>query len=276
MSTQLKIITATIIFVLAIAGCEALPPQMPSPEVRQILDLKTPRYTGGLTLEDRALADRIHKALLSRYFAVCDPFNSFQGELVSSDFGKPTPLPSLDGVDPDLALLIRALDHDRQEVRDTAAYTLGLLGPSARAAEPFLRAKFNRPTVRGGWFGVGLEGISCEPVGSMGARQTIPNEIFPFPDDLTSSAFSTEQKNAAAATLANLYLDPDVLYPPDLLAEYFSGLDTRPALDVAHRVLLRILEAPQINVRTQIEAVAAMNSIEDTWPDSLPVLLRNL
>ena len=54
-----------------------------------------------------------------------------------------------------------------------------------------------------------------------------------------------------------------MLYPPDLLAEYFSGLDTRPALDVAHRVLLRILEAPQINVRTQIEAVAAMNSIEE-------------
>src|SRR5258706_11665104 len=76
-------------------------PYVPPDYLAAVLRVNTPNYTGGLTREDRGIADRIQAALLSRYYADCGNPNPNAGILVG--LGKDAAnkeLPSLDGIDP--------------------------------------------------------------------------------------------------------------------------------------------------------------------------------
>ena len=250
--------------ILAMQSCMTVPLREPSAIVRQVLSVNTSNYTGGLSTADRDLARRIANSLVDRFYKGCDPPNSFMGELVSLGGDGSKKLPSLSGVDPDLAFLIRALDAPRQEVRDVAAYTIGLLGPSANAAQPFLEAKFIARDTKGAWYNLALERVSCQPVATANFTQTIPDSVL-HPSGTPQSI---------PAIIAQLYLDPDVEYPPGTLSNAYESFDNI-SLDFVGPLIREILERPALSEQKRIEAVLALGKLSmDELEKALPPLLE--
>jgi HEAT repeat protein len=237
----------------------------PSEIVTEVLKVNTPNYNGGLTRADRGIADQIHTALLSRYYTNCRDPNPNAGVLVSlGNNAKEKELPLLDRIDPDLAFLIRALDNPNQEVRDVAAYTIALLGPSANAAQPFLERKFRTRDVKGGWYNFALENVSCQPISSPGVRDAIPDTI----RSTGSLANASDQY-----VVASLYLDRDVEFPPGLLRQAFEHIGKGG--DNAGPSLIEILKNDAYGVGKQTEAAEALSELDESYTkEALPALIH--
>lgn len=216
----------------AVIGQEVAPSQL----LASLVELDAPTYAGGLTVDHRALADRISQSIASRFGDDRDCGRPYPGNVIGIP-QIPERLPSLDSVDPDLAFLIRALDSPSQEVRDVAAYTIGLLGPVAGEAAPFLEAKYADDSLMGGWFGVALERVTCDPVEDPEQYRTVPEAYFDARDDESSDA-----------VIARLYLDENVEYPPWLLGY------SRDAEDL----LRQIVESPALSARKHMEALCLL------------------
>lgn len=234
-----------------------------------MLALDRANYNGGQSREDRAVADAIHAAMASRYTGTCEAPDPRAGELVGfiGDRAKRR-LPSLDRVDPDLAALIRALDHPRQEVRDVAAYTLGLLGPSAKDAIPFLEAKFGAHELpKGGWFNFAYGRVSCQQVSSADARHALPDALIP-PGPPPQEYFEKMD-----ALLVTLYRDPDYEYPPGFLSDNF----TASSADAAD-MIARILDDPALSEQKRSEAAyVLLNRVKpEALGPALPALLHQI
>lgn len=229
--------------------------------------LDTRHYTGGLTRADRALAEQIRALMAPRYTATCGRPDPMSGTLVSTDIdGTRTVPPSSKGVDPDFQTLIRALDDPRQEVRDVAAYTIGLLGPGAKAAEPILGKKFSSRE-RGGWYNSAYGRITCSAV-------VVPDLVRVVPSDLLPAAEPRQDYNVRVLTmLADLYLDPDVEYPPGILGDP----DSAPSIDAVQLCLLlaKILDDSTLSDRKRFEAAVVLGRAEpDAVRAVLPILYR--
>jgi HEAT repeat protein len=212
--------------------------------------LDTPNYIGGLTRQDRAMAARIHAAMAPRYTAVCNPARPEDGVLIGKMDDK-TAVPPLASDDPDLAGLVRALDAPRQEVRDVAAYVIGLLGPSAKAALPTLEKRFGSDV--GGWVNFAYGAVSCQSVAGADFRHTLPPSLLPpehpWKDFLAKSA----------RLMATLYLDPDIEYPPDMMGYAYQnyGLSQSAPVDL----LARILGDGSLSLQKRREAAQALSGL---------------
>lgn len=246
---------AVAIVTLAALGCVTTPPGGATPLIAPILTIETARYVGGLTPEHRQIAEDIHAAMSPRYREQCPAPDPNDNQLIAFTDDEPArTLPSLWRVDPDLASLIRALDHPRQEVRDLAAYIIGLLGPSAKAAQPFLRARWAARDEKGGWYGSALEKVSCEGIYAADFRRTIPDQFLP-PREPFGSFTET-----SARLIADLYLDERLEFPPGMMGDAYRIYGIAPAAIRAGVVpsLARILEDDRLSLQKQREAVQAL------------------
>ena len=266
-----RLTMAVAIVTMTSHGCGTAPPGSATPLVAPILNVETARYVGGLTPEHRQIAEQVRAAMLPRYLEQCPAPDPDAGQLIGFSDDEPRrTLPSLWRVDPDLASLIRALDNPRQEVRDLAAYTIGLLGPSAKEAQPFLRAKWADRSAKGGWYGFALEKVACEGSFAADFRRTIPDDILPPREPFGSFV------EGSARLIADLYLDERLDFPPGMMGEAYRFYGLAPAAIRAGVVpsLARILEDDRLSRQKHVEAVQALIMVGpmDAGP-ALPVLV---
>jgi len=212
--------------------------------------LDTPNYTGGLTRQARAVAERIHAAMAPRYTATCGSSRPEDGVLIGKLDDMAAAAPHIPD-DPDLAALIRSLDSPRAETRDVVAYTIGLLGPSAKAAEPALEKRFGGSV--GGWINFAYGAVSCQNVVAADFRRTLAPSLLPpeqpWKDFLAKSA----------RLMATLYLDPDVEYPPDMMGYAYDNYGIAGSAPVD--LLARILDDEQLSIQKRREAVEALSRV---------------
>ena len=259
------------VLVIAAHGCTTIPSPPATPLIAPMLNVQTERYTGGLT-PTSATHGQVHAAMAPRYREVCpapDP-NGAVTIMLSDDRTQTPRRPSLRWIDPDLASLIRALDDPRQEVRDVAAYTIGLLGPSAKAAEPFLRAKFAARDIKGGWYGFARERVTCTRVFAADFRRAIPDDVLPPREPFGSFV------EGSARVMAELYLDETLTFPPGLMTYAYGIYGIGPAARRAGVSLMlgQILENERLGRQRHLEAVEALIAIgfDDARP-ALPILI---
>ena len=224
----------------------------------ELTALHSANYNGGLSRHDRDVAERIRATMAPRYTGTCAPPNPLAGELVGlpNDTDK-KPLPSLAGVDADLVTLIEALDAPKQEVRDVAAYTIGLLGPSAKEARPALEKHLDAKEPHGGWYNFALGRVSCQGVVSPDFRKVLPASV------LTPEAPWTEFRKRSTVLLPRLYLDKDYEYPPGMMSYAYSnyGFGFGGVPDEAVVLLAQILDNEQLSDRKHIEAAETLTGI---------------
>jgi len=224
--------------------------------LNELLKLNSKTYTGGLDRPTRDIAEHIHAAMSAGYTETCAAPDPMAGELVGlADGTDKKPLSPLEGVDPDLAALIGALDAPQQEVRDAAAYTIALLGPSAKAARPALEKHFAAAEPGGGWYNFALERVSCQLVTAPDFRKALPASM--LPPEALRAAF----RNQSMLLLARLYLDDHYEYPPGMMATAYLnyGFDDVPAEAIA--LLAQILDNDRLSDHKHIEAAAALTRI---------------
>lgn len=215
--------------------------------------LATPNYTGGLTREDRAVAERIHAQMAPRYTATCsfpgpDPFDG-AGTIVDPKGTLKRPVTD----DPDLAALIQALDSPSQEIRDVATYTIGLLGPSAKGALHALGLS-QRDHDKHGWSTFTHGALECQTYVGADFREALPNSLLPPPEPWHDYLV------AAARLMPKLYLDPDIEYPPDMMGEAFRNYALPDAADgEVARLLAQILDDERLSIQKRREAAQALD-----------------
>lgn len=242
----------------------------PSP-ISALLQIDDANYTGGLSRKDRALAESVVAGLRSKFpYVACAEPDFRSGELVGLGNDKAgDPRPSLAGVDPDLAVLIGALDNPRHKVRDLAAYTIGLLGPSAKDAQPVLSEKFSQTTGKGGWYNDAFEKVSCDQVVAGDFRRTLPDDLLPPETPWTSFLSSS------AVLMAKLYLDEDIEYPPGMMGYAYGNYAIADFADAAVPLFAQILENDRLSPQKHIEAAQALSRIPvSSTAAAIPGLLR--
>ena len=243
--------------------------------------LRTPNYTGGLNRADRDVADAIYNRMKARYRANCGPPDNAAGELVGFSPGhkneKPVPI---DQVEPELAFLMRQLDNPSQEIRDVATYTIGMLGPDAKDAEPPLEGRFGDHRIKGGWYNIAYERVSCQRVVPADFRRAIPDDRLPPGDDDHSGTVKDpvswrEFLRASASLIANLYLDEDIEYPPGMLSYAFENYAMADFSADAVPLLARILDDGNLSRQKRVDAAEALTRVKVQYASvALPSLLR--
>jgi hypothetical protein len=282
----MRSILASLIAAVAIAG-----PQMgfadspdsvspPGPAFAALLTLGTPNYTGGLNRADRAVAEAIYDNMKVRYHAKCGAPNNAAGELVGFTPGhkdeKPVPI---DHVEPELAFLMRQLDNSSQEIRDVATYTIGMLGPDAKDAEPLLEGRFGDHRIKGGWYNIAYENVSCQRVVPADFRRTIPDNQLP-PGDSRSDTVKDLASwraflRASSLLIAKLYLDKDVEYPPGMLSYAFENYAMADFSADAVPLLARILDDGNLSRQKRVDTAEALTRVKEQYVSAaLPSLLR--
>ncbi len=235
--------------------------------------LRTANYTGGLPRKNRDLAARIRSAMLPEFRAAkCGAVG--EGTVIAFEG---SPLPPLSSLSSNLSTLVRAFDHERQEVRDTAAYAVGLLGPSAKQAAPFVERHIvglldSKRPVKGGWYNDTLAKLICDELGASDFRTVIPDAMLPPVEP------KSEFKRKAAILLATLYLDEDIEYPPGMMARAYSTYDdplNDEATDAIH-LLAQVLENPALSAQKHFEAAFVLRMVEPQMArPALSALLRH-
>jgi hypothetical protein len=270
----------------AIAGIAAAQPENP-PALLALTKINTPNYTGGLSRAHRAIAHAIHDSMKSRYRRRCGDVAQDVTIIQAATDKRNPPRDNLKDVDPALAFLIRTLDDPRQEVRDLAAYTIGLLGPDAKAAQPILTARFSDDDAKGGWYHSALKRVSCENYADAEITRTIPDALLPpgahitswDKDDDKSYALVLSSSRITRMLVPRLYLDPDIEYPPGTLRKEYE--DAHPSQDdsgppVPHLPLLvQIVEDKRLSAQKHTEAAFALSRMpRHEAKRVLPVMIR--
>lgn len=262
--------------VVALTACTLLGCMSPSgggnavrPPLSSLLEVDDTNYTGGLGLKERALANSIVETLRPQFpYTACSQPDFRAGQLIGyADNMAADNSSSLAGLDPNLTFLIRALDDPRQKVRDLSAYTLGMLGPSARDAQAYLEKKWSDGSIKGGWYNDAVEKISCDRIVAGDFRRTIPDAL--LPPQVPWLDFLT----AAAKLMATLYLNRDLEYPPGMMGYAYSNYAIADYAGSAAPLLARILEDTELSPEKHIEAVQALTAIN---PRFLAVALPGL
>lgn len=242
-------------------------------DIKLLLSVNTPHYTGGLSRAKRALAVRIVEAMRPKFPAIkCGEPNPASGELVGymSD-RKPSPRIALDQMDPDLAAIISAArDGQRQEVRDIAAFTIGLIGPSARATQPYLEDLFGAKEPTGGWYNDALEKVSCEGIIAADFQRSISKELLP-PEE-PWKGFLTQ----AAVLMAKLYLDEDLEYPPGMMGDAYGNYAIADFAGPAVPFLAQILANVRLSEQKKAEAARAIYYIDSQLTEAARQPLEKL
>ncbi len=237
--------------------------------------LSTANYSGGLPRRNRALAAQIRSALTQQFPQIpCEQVGDGEGTLVgfADDAGDERKVP--EDLDPNLARLLKAFEHDRQEVRDTAAYTIGLIGPAAKSLESALRKRFavmdSSLRVKGNWHNDAYAKVTCQSVVAADFRQVIPDAMLPPLEPWENFL------GQAATLMATLYLDENIEYPPGMMSHAYSSYGMAHKADPAVPLLARILENDRLSVQKQFEAATALGALEaDVAKPALPALLRH-
>lgn len=257
---------------LAASGAPSAAPRDIATLFAALNALDTPHYTGGLSRRHRALAEDIRTALSPQFPTIACPKPDWsQGTLIGldkhaddlKDTGKP--------IDPNLAQLLNAFDHQRQEVRDTAAYTIGLLGPAAIDAAPALARRFASWDGKGNWHNDAYGKVICQNIGAADFREVIPDALLP-PEEPWNDFL-----RKSAALMATLYLDPEIEYPPDMMGYAYGNyaLAHGDAAKDAVPLLAQILDSDKLSLQKQREAAEALSRLEpDVAKPALPALLR--
>lgn len=237
--------------------------------------LDTPNYTGGLPRRNRALAAQIRAAMATEFpEIVCEPAEGAAGTLLgfTDEAAERGDLPK--NLNPNLAHLLKAFEHERQEVRDTAAYTIGLLGPSATDLEPALRKRLavvrSDQRLKGNWHNDAYAKVTCQSVAAADFRQVIPDAMLPPLEPWRDFL------RQAAVLMATLYLAEDVEYPPDMMGSAYNSYALASEAGPAVALLARILESDRLSIQKQAEAATALRTIEpELAKPALPALLRH-
>jgi len=240
--------------------------------IAELNALDTPNYTGGLPRRHRALAEEIRTVLLPQFPVIAcpgaDPQVSIIGYDPDTDALKDTEKP----IDPNLAALLKAFDHQRQEVRDAAAYTIGLLGPAANAAAPALGKRFAAREGKGNWHNDAYGKVVCENIVPADFRMVIPDALLP-PQEPWQDFL-----RKAAVLMATLYLDPDIEYPPGMMEYAYTNYAIAFGDNAADAVplLAKILDSDKLSLQKHREAAGALSRMEPRIAQpALPALLRH-
>jgi HEAT repeat protein len=255
---------------LVVCGAPSAAPRDIATLVAELHALNTANYTGGLHRRNRALAEEIRAAMAVQFPAIACPSTDPQVGIIGftpeadalKDTGKP--------IDPNLAALLKAFDHQRQEVRDTAAYAIGLLGPAANAAAPALGKRFATREGKGNWHNDAYGKVVCQNIIPADFRMVIPDALLPpqepWQDFLRKSA----------VLIATLYLDPDIEYPPGMMGHAYSSAMASYAAD-AVPLLAQILDSDKLSLQKQREAAEALSRLDPgVAKPALPAMLRRV
>lgn len=238
--------------------------------IAELNALDTATYTGGLPHRHRALAQDIRTAMSAQFPTIACPepsWDSIAG--IEKDANKPASKP----IDGNLALLLKAFDHPRQEVRDTAAYTIGLLGPAAMDAAPKLSDRFATWKGKGNWHNDAYGKVVCRNIGPADFRTVIPDALLPPEDPWL------EFLRKSAVLIATLYLDPDIEYPPDMMGHAYRNYAFSFGDKATNAVplLAQILDSDNLSLQKRREAAFALSQLEpDIAKPALPALLRRV
>jgi HEAT repeat protein len=256
---------------LIAAGAPSAAPRDIATLFAELNALDSPNYTGGLSRRHRALAEDIRTAMTAQFPKVPCPASDPQVSLIGldenadalKDTGKP--------IDSNLAALLKAFDHPRQEVRDTAAYTIGLLGPAANAAAPTLGKRFASREGKGNWHNDAYGKLICDNIVPADFRRVIPDALLPpqepWDDFLRKSA----------VLMARLYLDPDIEYPPGMMGHTYGNYAIASYAADAVPLLAQILDNDKLSVQKQVEAADALRVLDpEMAKPALPALLRQV
>jgi hypothetical protein len=240
--------------------------------ISELNALNTPNYTGGLPRRNRALAEEIRSAMTPQFPpAACPPNDWREGTLIGLDDDAVERNRTTTAIDPGLAQLLKAFDYERQEVRDTAAYTIGLLGPSAKDAAHALAQRFASREGKGNWHNDAYGKVTCQRIGAADFRKVIPDALLP-PQEPWDSFL-----RKAAVLMARLYLDPDIEYPPDMMGHAYGNYAIANHATDAVPLLAQILDNDRLSLQKQIEAADALRNLDpEMAKPALPALLRKV
>jgi hypothetical protein len=256
---------------LVVCGAPSAAPRDSATLIAELNALNTANYTGGLPRRNRALAEEIRAAMLPQFPAVeCPPHDWRDGTLIAGDDDTRALDRPAGKIDANLAELLSAFNHERQEVRDTASYAIGLLGPSAVDARPALRSRFGGWKGKGNWHNDAYAKVTCQSIGPADFRKVIPDALLP------PQAPWTDFLRKATVLLAKLYLDPDVEYPPDMMGNAYSSYSFPDNAADAVPLLAQVLDDDRLSLPKHIEAAAALQTLtpEMAMP-ALPSLLHH-
>ncbi len=264
----LFIISATFLI-----GCQSTKkqPMKVSPEIDILHQLDTKGFTGGLSLGNRRLSEKIQSALSVDFKKVsCETPEPLAGILVSQKASKDIPqLSSLKGLNPIFIALVSALSHQRQEVRDTAAYSLALIGPSAIRALPFLSHNQSNKLLKGQWYNFAISKITCESWAGPDFRRVLVDGILP------SERPWIPFLKKSATILANLYLDENIEYPEGMLGYNFGNFSFSNTGISAAPSLAKIADNESLSLQKRREALEALNHLEgDAASIAIPILKK--
>lgn len=232
--------------------------------------LATANYTGGLPRRNRALAEEIRAAMMPQFPVIeCRSPDWRDGTLISpGEDTRPADLPA-GKIDANLWQLLSAFNHERQEVRDTAAYAIGLLGPSAVDARPALHNRFASWTGKGNWHNDAYAKVTCQSIGIADFREVIPDALLP-PQEPWQDFL-----RKAPVLMAKLYLDPGIEYPPGMMGYAYTNHAIPDYAADAVPLLAQVLDDDRLSVQKHIEAAEALQTLEpEMAKPALAALLR--
>lgn len=218
--------------------------------------LNSEKYTGGLTKKHVNLAGRLINELRKDFPDYgCPTQDFFEGEIVRLGNNQ------LDDDEPEkmdyrLKLLVDLLDSEKQEIRDTVAYILAEIGPSADSTLPFLIDKQEEKDIKGNWFNYALTKISCKKWTEAHYSKVIPENSLPV------SSNWDQYRHNAAIVITQLYLDPDVIYPPGTLSSAFEHFHFKKPKKRIEESLFKIISRGDMTNNKKLEAMQALQTLE--------------
>lgn len=267
-------ITARIVVICALAWLVAEEPATAAPDLQPLFaelnTLNTPNYTGGLPSRNRNLAMQIRDAMRPQFPAHDCPAPDWrQGALFGFSDDRLAGKLSFEGLDPNLVNLLKTFASDRREVRDTAAFAIGQLGPSAKEAIPFLERRLGGGDgpggafLKGNWHNDALAKVACETVIGASFRDVIPEKLLPPREPF--DAFL----DRSAILLATLYLDEDVEYPPGMMAGAYEFYAFEDHAAGTVPLLARILSNPKLSTQKKYETLQALVKLSRFKPKQI-------
>ena len=259
----MKYISFLLLTVFMLIGCATSQGNIPQ-LYQELLSLESPNYTGGLSRRNRQLAEDIREKFSETYPQIsCEDPNPNSGTLVAvNDDLEEDPFDdeSVTNLPPSIRPLVDAFNHQSQEVRDTAAYTMGLFGPSGHQFVPFLRKRFaekyDDDPIKGDWHSDAYGKIECLKIASASFQQVIPDHL--LPDDPVWSNYLKQ----AAILMAELYLDPDIEYPLGMMGDAYGRFAIADQAGPAVPLFLKILESKDLSLQKKYEVVRAISFLK--------------
>lgn len=262
-----------VLLATVLIGCQSIEKQTTSilPEIDKLLQLNTNGFTGGLSIGNRRLSEQIQSALSIDFKKIsCEAPEPLAGILVSQKASKEVPqVSSLKGLNPNFVALVSALSHQRQEVRDTAAYTLALIGPSAARALPFLSHNQSDKLLKGQWYNFAISSITCQKWAGPDFRRVLVDGILP------SEKPWIPFLKKSATILANLYLDENIEYPEGMLGYNFGNFAFSNTGLSAAPLLAKIADNESLSLQKKREALEALGHLDgDAASIAIPALIK--